>query len=793
MSQEPINQFEGPERNLFDEIFGSMSEESSPESGQESISLANTNDQASREDWLGFAPYVTAIAEFLTSADTKPPLAMSVEGEWGTGKTSFMRQLEQALRIGRKQRFTVWFNPWRHDKEDAVWAAFALEFVRSISRSQWFWRRWWGHLRLFARQFRWEQGWLDFSRKFLLWILVLTVTVGVGVYGFASRGIWTQQIDILAMELTSVDGLQNLISSGLEAGGVIAYLSIWLTLLNKLTGFFGDPLKIDLKKYIQAPNYRERVSFVERFHEDFQHIVEAYAGKETVYVFIDDVDRCEVPKAADLMSALNLMISGDARLVFIIGMDREKVAAGLAVKHEKLLPFLHVSRYDSSDDQDKDSRIRLMGLEFGYEFIEKFVQLPFIVPRPDDVALGNFLRKISGEKEEMTVNPPAAPIRVRNLLGGTSTTGTSLSPTPVETPSQRQRRESIKIQAGTDSSRIHNIIRVVAPAFENNPRRLKQFINLFRLRVYIAAETGLFDHKQAPDNEFPIYDERSTPATLSPLTLEQLGKFVAINLRWPLLLADMEYAPSLLNDLQRLSLDAKIDPKTLTTPMARLSRWRHRPDLLSFLAAGISVMAASASSAKNIPSRWSLENVDFAEIMRVSPRVRRVVGEESVAVKTPVKGQTGVSPVSPAHGRAELTRVTTTYVFGDDLYDDSFSIDSPTGEFLGEMGVGSSNVIFPGEPKKFGAFEVWLFDKNDIKTQTKVLVSEFAFSNAELRARVDSRGELVLIKPGDELILETLALRIVVAIREVVYGRDSTVPANAYFDRLAIELKAFRV
>ena len=47
----------------------------------------------------------------------------------------------------------------------------------------------------------------------------------------------------------------------------------------------------------------------------------------------------------------------------------------------------------------------------------------------------------------------------------------------------------------------------------------------------------------------------------------------------------------------------------------------------------------------------------------------------------------------------------TTYMIGDDLYDDSFSIDSPSGEFLGECGVGISDTIGVGDPKKVTALK----------------------------------------------------------------------------------------
>ena len=95
----------------------------------------------------------------------------------------------------------------------------------------------------------------------------------------------------------------------------------------------------------------------------------------------------------------------------------------------------------------------------------------------------------------------------------------------------------------------------------------------------------------------------------------------------------------------------------------------------------------------------------------------------------------------------------TTYMAGDDLYDDSFSIDSPSGEFLGECGVGISDTIGVGDPKKVTAFEVWLFDKNDIQTVTKVLMSEHAFNDAAIRQRLAPRASCSW-EPGSALCLK---------------------------------------
>ena len=134
-----------------------------------------------------------------------------------------------------------------------------------------------------------------------------------------------------------------------------------------------------------------------------------------------------------------------------------------------------------------------------------------------------------------------------------------------------------------------------------------------------------------------------------------------------------------------------------------------------------------------------------------------------------------------------ITQTMTTYVLGDDLYDESFSIDTGGGEFLGEYGVGVSETIGVGEPKKVAALEIWLFDKNDIKTATKVLMSEHAYNDPNIRARLEPKGELVVVKAGEQVLLETLTLQLLATIVDMDYGAGA-MPQQSYFDRITLEL-----
>ncbi len=127
------------------------------------------------------------------------------------------------------------------------------------------------------------------------------------------------------------------------------------------------------------------------------------------------------------------------------------------------------------------------------------------------------------------------------------------------------------------------------------------------------------------------------------------------------------------------------------------------------------------------------------------------------------------------------------YKLGDDLFDDSFSIDSPSGEFLGECDVGISETIGVGDPKKVTAFEVWLFDKNDIQTVTKVLMSAHAYNDETVRQRLAAKGEPVLATPGAQLVLETATLQLVARVVDMNYG-EGALPEESFFENVVLEL-----
>ncbi|MEA4811977.1 MAG: hypothetical protein VB108_05345 [Anaerolineaceae bacterium] len=137
-----------------------------------------------------------------------------------------------------------------------------------------------------------------------------------------------------------------------------------------------------------------------------------------------------------------------------------------------------------------------------------------------------------------------------------------------------------------------------------------------------------------------------------------------------------------------------------------------------------------------------------------------------------------------------IAQFLTTYMYGDDLYDESFIFDSPNGAFLGECGVSFSDIIGTGEPKKVSAFEIWLFDKNDVQTVTNVLMCQHAFEDIFMRENLEKKGDSVLAELEKRFTMETASLILEGHIVDLNYGELVQTP-QSYFQRLTLELAVY--
>lgn len=168
-------------------------------------------------------------------------------------------------------------------------------------------------------------------------------------------------------------------------------------------------------------------------------------------------------------------------------------------------------------------------------------------------------------------------------------------------------------------------------------------------------------------------------------------------------------------------------------------------------------------------------------VLLVAVLAVRLLGRRKKPVRAPIAWE--------GEGPAPIKQWTGTYTFGQDNYDEFFTIETLEGDFLGESGIGILETIQGTDPKQVVAFDVGLFDKTDITTLSRVLMSPYAYNDETIRAKVEAnpQAEAILAEPGKEFTLETSALRVVARVDEMEYGGADQV----YFDRLKVTLTVF--
>ena len=70
--------------------------------------VISISDLPTSNDLLGIDKYTKGLKSFIETCST--PLSISIQGDWGIGKTSMMRQVQEKLNNNCK---TIWFNTWQ--------------------------------------------------------------------------------------------------------------------------------------------------------------------------------------------------------------------------------------------------------------------------------------------------------------------------------------------------------------------------------------------------------------------------------------------------------------------------------------------------------------------------------------------------------------------------------------------------------------------------------------------------------------------------------------------------------
>ena len=530
--------------------------EESFKEAKESVKNAAISDTPSGEDAYGFTPFVKAITEYLRSPDTQLPITMSIEGEWGSGKSSFLNQLGNRLEAGGA--IAIKFDPWRYEMDTReILPAFMSVFVNELKgRLPWYLSFW--HSMCLFLETKWGREkdtliWqaifgLLISAAFLHVVLLLSGPTAEWLFDHRFSGKWMDLLDVLPYPA--------LVSAG----------AVYLFALRKrLWASIGNPFLYNLERELLHGQYLEKAAFIDAFHKDFRNMVKSYTPRvlrkterglngfrPRIFVLVDDLDRCEPGKAVEVLRAIKLMLPDQGLDVgFILAIDKGQLIAGIAAQTSDIVPYYMVRDSEYDDKRECVAPGDQIGIKCARLYLEKFIQVPYRLPLSSRKAVDDYINWLCASElpkpNELSIQDAAS---VKSFMA---------------------------LEGSADSPRVQEIVRMASIPLGNNPRRLKVFLNLFRLKAHIAYLTGLFQFADPGDADKRLTDY---------LSLEMIGKYVVMCMEWPDLVHDLRYQSDLLTGLHYHAENSPKDEVLRQWKSTALDKWKSESKLLVLISYG---------------------------------------------------------------------------------------------------------------------------------------------------------------------------------------------------------------
>lgn len=278
------------------------------------INESNCSDLPATEDLLGTDEQQLGLVKFMCNCGT--PMTIAIQGDWGTGKTSTMKQLQERLK--KEKGSTLWFPTWQFavlGEQDRLLMDLLMLLCSKL-----------------------EEKFSSMNKK--------DKTTFNKVFRFLKR-------------VGRANTIGNLYLAA-EVGKTITKVDVPKVVDNIVNDLEKQDLEEKNKNVDEdCITYESYVVQVSKLYEDLTRLVEAYLKKtktSRLYIFIDDLDRLEPIRAVELLEGIkNFLDIPDC--VFILAIDTNVVLEGLMAKY--------------GDTMDNKKMIH---------FFDKIIQVPYKLP-----------------------------------------------------------------------------------------------------------------------------------------------------------------------------------------------------------------------------------------------------------------------------------------------------------------------------------------------------------------------------------------------------------------------------
>lgn len=281
-------------------------------------------DNETTEDFLNYEVHCDLIKEYITNPNLLP-LTIGIFGDWGSGKSSIMKILEQKL-VNDSKILTIYFNSWLFESYEDAKVSLLENILLELSKNE-----------------------------------TLDETAKKKILNLISR------VDYMKLATDGVKKYGKNIIDIIATGGIGTAIEAGFSMLN--TSKLNDIKTADIAKlneYIKDEQNNTTKNTIKTFRKDFEELIKA-TNYKSVVIFIDDLDRCMPERVIDTLEAIKLFLSVD-NTAFVIGADERIIKHSISM-HLKLHTFNNDSDYLHDSQQ------------IVTDYIEKLIQIPYRLPK----------------------------------------------------------------------------------------------------------------------------------------------------------------------------------------------------------------------------------------------------------------------------------------------------------------------------------------------------------------------------------------------------------------------------
>ena len=331
-------------------------------------------DQVVDEDKLGRKPVARAFARLIKkdvfTAKLDHSFAVHLQGEWGSGKSSFMNFIHESLNEGKKDWVLVNYNAWQNQHISPPWWTLIDQVYRQVNVNFNFWE---------SRKLWVSENWRRIIKYNGLQKLAVLLLTGLSIVLLVNFG------GPLLHFITAKTGVNE------PPKGIT--LEVFSKLFISLASLIG--IIFSFSRFLSGPLFMtssaEAKSFVSRATDPMQRIKRHFSklvdniisSKRELIIFIDDIDRCNREFIVELLEGIQTLFK-EKRVLFIVAGDKQWITRSFSNTYKEFGP-------QTSDEVDD---------RLGELFLEKAFQLSFRMPDVSEKYRQEFWSHIIGESGE---------------------------------------------------------------------------------------------------------------------------------------------------------------------------------------------------------------------------------------------------------------------------------------------------------------------------------------------------------------------------------------------------------